>query len=274
VETFLSAAKLLLELEEARGNKVEHFRVKRYLGWAAGSVGYGLMPGAALVKLSGHAAAQHWRTFAAIAERVSRLDLAVTVKFEPPAKRLAERLYWHHGQMVRGRGKPPRTRLALERERGQTFYIGSTSSDLLGRVYDKEKESGAAEYAGCYRWELQDSSKLALHRLRRLGDMADERPGIQSHVQHYFTKRGSACPIDGTGVPLYRSVHVQRTDDDRKLSWLRTTARPTVQSFAARGKLAAALHALGFELDDRMSAEASALPPLEFDPRTESRRYS
>src|SRR5919108_4981638 len=169
----LAKAKLALEERVAQGVKPEPTRVRRYAGWRAHDRGYAWDPDNVYVLLSGDAAAKWWAEFAPYVDRVSRLDLAVTVRFPSRQDGLSRALYdgWPHGPV--GRGKPPLVRLEEGKNGGWTLKVGAKSSDRQGRVYDKGVESGEPAYTNCYRWESQDRSSLALHRLPALGRATD-----------------------------------------------------------------------------------------------------
>jgi hypothetical protein len=265
----LAKAKLALDQREAWGYKAKPIRVRNYAGWRADDVGYAWDPDNVYVLLSGDAAARHWREFALHADRVSRLDLAVTYRLPQPPKQLARALYdgWPHGPT--GRGKPPLVRLEEGKNGGWTLKVGTPSSDRQGRVYDKGVESGEVAYADCYRWESQDRSSLALHRLRALGRAADYRRALQSDVRWYFERRGVPLPGDGPAVPLQDRVPMVRRGDPERLAYLRTYVRPTVRALVGRGLLYQVLCALGFEGDEQEHSSSSRIPPLEFDARND-----
>jgi DNA relaxase NicK len=257
-------AQQLLDIEEGKGNRVQPMRMKRYAGWLCGSVGYGMTEDATLVRLSGRAAFDHWRDFITEADRVSRMDLQVTIRFQRPVNRLAEALYHQYETACRGRGRPPEGGLRLNTGGGQTFTIGKHTSDLWSRVYDKEKQSREPDYQRCYRWELQDQSNAAVHRARALSHAPDPGSSILCHLHSYFTSRGSPVPWEWSGIPLQCEVPDGRTDDNRKLEWFRTQVRPSVEDMVGRGLLMEVLTALGFGGQETIESEKASRGGLEW----------
>lgn len=231
-------------LEEAgheRVNYVSH----GYSGWRAGGVTYGCRKDDDIVRLSGNAAGERWRTWGKHASNVSRIDLQVTHRIEGPPKSLGRTIY---NGLAEGD-------IALRRARGQaiiessdggcTLYVGSRTSEVFLRLYDKGVEQAFCEPGLLWRWEveLKDASAKAMYQdLTRLGcsDMI-----IAGHVRRIWSERGITPPWKPTAETCAPYVTRPVTDVARKLSWLRNQVSPTVAYLIRRGLRADVLQALG-----------------------------
>lgn len=198
-----------------------------------------------IVRVSGALAGSTWREIAAVASNCSRLDLAVTVKLESYQGDIAATSYREACAAARERGTELHVSMIVSNHGGGTAYLGSRKSELFGRIYDKERESGDGSYKSCWRWEVECKGHRALTYMRQLAIGGDERPHIQRVVGSYFQERGVSLPWDvGDSCGLRGPVLVE-TDDDRRLSWLSDQVRASVGGLINRGRREAVLDALG-----------------------------
>lgn len=124
--------------------------------------------------------------------------------------------------------------LILGQDRGDTLYVGSRKSDMLGRLYDKERESQDPAYKGCWRWEVQYRRAYALSAMRSLGCSSDPGASIQATVASWFTDRGIGATFATSTQPLAVRPNRPMADDARWLAWARKSVRPRAQELAVR----------------------------------------
>lgn len=168
------------------------------------------------------------------ATNVSRVDLAVTGRFDTPTDTVAEGEYRAAQTASRGRGRRPELTLILSEDRGDTLYVGSRTSDALGRLYNKWKESQAAEYIGCWRWEVQYRRGQALATARALQASSAQEAQVKATVASWFTGRGVRAAF-GTGASaLDNRVASKPTDDERWLAWARKSVQPRARRLVER----------------------------------------
>ena len=204
-----------------------HFRTR-----AQASIGVGRR--GCVATFSGGEAESGFRDCIDWASNVSRVDLAVTGRLNDPTSRLAEAQYRASGGAKRGRGRRSALTLILSEDRGDTLYVGSRKSDQLGRLYNKEKESGDAVYQGCWRWEVQFRRAAALSTARALRASMAPTQQIQATVASWFTRRGVGTAFDRLGDPLPNQVGAREPDDVRWLAWARKSVAPRAKEMALR----------------------------------------
>lgn len=253
-------AKSLLDLgvglakgEQARGNKPRKWRAMGYEGITIGRVTYGQRDTAATeVRLSGDAAAEYLDATVALADRITRLDLAVTYRFDRPYIRHGPENYVralkHHEQYP----KSALPSVAGNADGGFTLYLGHRASEYYFRQYNKEaqerKQMGKqydGRYDRCWRYELEMKASVPMAVCKKLMKAADRAEWIQGYIHTYATAHGLAVPFESAGgqelVPGFR----RKSDETTKLNHLARNVRPTVLWLNDRGRGADALRALG-----------------------------
>lgn len=168
------------------------------------------------------------------ATNVSRIDLAVTGRFDTPTDTVAEGEYRAAQTAPRGRGRRSELTLILSEDRGDTLYVGSRTSDALGRLYNKWKESRSAEYTGCWRWEVQYRRGQALATARALQASQAPQAQVQATVSSWFRGRGVRAAFGSSAVPLDNRVASRPSDDERWLAWARKSVQPRAKQLVAR----------------------------------------
>lgn len=177
--------------------------------------------------------------------RVTRIDLAVTITTEEPRYNLAQQGYYsvRNGSLL--------SQYHTTNQGGETLYLGSRSSQQVGRLYDKGAEK-KAEPGHIWRYEVEykkpKSGEFVSQVYESWAD--DERYWFEIYglVWEWFSSRGI--------VPIFdaRPDHAITTRPEliistptRRLAWLRDQVRPTVQELIAQGLKGQALNALGLE---------------------------
>lgn len=170
---------------------------------------------------------------------ISRIDLQITVKYDldliregryqyAAAKRYNATLPAHRRRQVR---------LFMGDDGGDTVYIGSPSSELRGRIYNKYKQSDETAYERCWRYEAVYRNKYADLVFRQVVDTDDAPTAIiVPTVVQFYRQRG----VDILNLGDWRGYTVQspkaaRTDVERKLRWIRNQVVPTIRKLAELG---------------------------------------
>jgi len=120
------------------------FRLMGFEGYAVGRVRFGRRNGDALLQLSGNLADDYLDTLVPLAERISRVDIAVTVRLPASDTLVAEN---HYAEACVWRDEHPTSALPMlvvNGDGGATCYVGRRTSDRLLRVYNKEAEQLAS----------------------------------------------------------------------------------------------------------------------------------
>jgi hypothetical protein len=256
-DSLIARAHCLLHQAESAGNRVLPFRGNGYKGWRCEGVAYGLRYDGALLSISSGAAASHWPEVLEASDHVTRVDLQTTVCDSTQNAARAEIAY-HLMQDNRKRaGRPISASLRLNSSGGQTLYLGSKQSDVMGRLYDKGVEKRFAEAGACWRYEVQYRRESAERAIREVSKSEAVHDIVASLVTTFFQTRGVAVPEvaechasdNPTGESYYLSK--QETGDTRSLRWLSTFVASTVKRLIDSGKRDDVLRALGLDVDEK-----------------------
>lgn len=234
----------LAKEEEARGAKPRKWRSMGYEGISMGRVQYGQRDVRATeLRLSGDSASVYFEPAFALADTVTRLDLAVTWRGDEPYPDLGHEFY---GLAVAHHHEKPGSALPWtvnDADGGFTAYIGKRESEYFCRIYNKEaqerKQMGKkydGKYDRCWRFELETKASVPMAVGKKwLGQ--DDRPAFtQAYLHEYLTKHGLTPPFDPAGGAQLVAGFRRASDEDTKLLHLQKNVAPTVRWLADRGR--------------------------------------
>jgi len=234
--------------EADAGNDLRPWSWMGYSGVTSGGASVGQRSDGVICRLSSGCAADHWIRPASIAEHVSRLDLAVTVRLLPEENPAAEayRLATQAGAGRRGRSIQRATHIETLSE-GETCYLGSRKSARFGRLYNKGLESKEEMYRDCWRWEVEYKEQAATPVAVSVAKCGNQASAVLAYVWDAFASWGSppGWGVDATippGVPAR-----QPNDDERRLGWLYRQVRPVISRLVSHGRRTEVLSALGLD---------------------------
>src|SRR6516162_4751641 len=127
-----------------------------------------------LLQFSGEAADRYFMKAYSGGGHVSRVDWQVTMPMGPKQWEYIEAAYHESEGKPKTRGKNVEPQMSIRPSGARMATFGSRTSEVYGRIYDKERESGKEVYAGCIRWEVEYHNK-------RAGDICD----YLSRREHY-----------------------------------------------------------------------------------------
>lgn len=225
-------AESIVDLHAAEGYKRRPWAKWGYVGESARFVSFGRKEGSTCLVLSGEAADAWFDHVADLADHVSRVDLCVTVKTEPPMEGVARR---HYGELVNARqsnGHLPTGSIIESTDGGSTCYLGRRISDRFLRVYDKSREVGEEAEPGLWRYELELKNASAVDAVRWLANSPDRPDRCRATLHRYCTSRGihPIYPYHGESLQLRSSRPY--TDLEGKLNWLAKTVGKSAQEAA------------------------------------------
>lgn len=252
---------------EANGNHPHVWRLMGYEGKHTGPIEYGQRDDAStILRLSGQKANDVLDVALSLADRVTRIDLAVTWRCEPPdpllgrnAYALAEMFHQSH----------PRSALPWftgDAAGGYTCYVGARGGDNFFRVYNKGAEciasgddEGAERYRGCWRYELEAGGGLSA-RLAEMVQLEEDRPQlVQNYVYAYADAHGIPPAFPRTGAQRLIGGFHRRSDDDSALKHIRKSVRPTAERLRAHGRDDDLRDALGFDQGAQLLRELQGI---------------
>lgn len=220
-----------------------------YSGSAFGPVRWGFRPDGVMVQASGQAAHIICELLPWVGWHCTRIDLQVTVK---DTRSTQERMLLHRNQALTGRtaaggGRPWRVRYIEGMGDGDSLYIGSRASQVMMRVYDKERESGRAdEYLGCVRYEVEFKGAAARTAFAQVTDSTARRRAVLDIVAAKCAHYGIEAPLDTpTGAVYNIRGQAEVTDLEAQMCWLARSVAPVVKRLTRLGYKADVLQALG-----------------------------
>lgn len=248
-------ARMLARTGEGKDERETPFRLKGYQGWQVGRVRFGSRPGAALIQLSGDAAATHFDDLAPVADSISRVDIAVTARLSQTDNDLGLRSYLNAQGWYLNHNNAARPSFHGDADGGYTCYVGERTSDWFLRVYNKAVETRldpdqAEHYRDCWRYELEckggTTGNLVAELAAHEGDA--RAAAIQDMVWEYVHRHGMVPAFPKAGsvalVPGFR----RRSDRASKLNWLARSVAPAVTWLAETGDAAEIYEALGLSI--------------------------
>lgn len=224
-----------------------------YQGIACGHVQYGEREGSVIVRLGGYMAKDNWMILVDFCDNVSRIDLQCTYKTEEEPDVVIHRHYKEVQRHRRLFKKAPKLTRLCDDDGGYTVYTGRRVSNVLGRIYNKGKESKEKRYTRCVRYEVQFNGKrakwVALATLRSHYNSVD----IGRAVLEFFRSRGVRCNPLLDKLSALVSIDTSGpkaivTDIQRKLEWLVRSVGPTVRLLVSRGYRTEVFGVLGLNL--------------------------
>lgn len=235
----------LLMRSAQQGNRVAYFKRGPYQGGQTRDVGYAEHHGRGLVELRGEVARDWGLLLLPWTDKVSRIDLQVTVNQEPYWDDMAYCAWLDAKDKARIEGRPAHYTLYADATKGHTLYIGRRASRFQARLYEKGKEDGAAEWENCWRYEVQARRERAQQVAGELGGASQPEAEITRLVHSHFNARG-VVPIYHPSEPYQLApLPPECTDSARSLKWLGSSVAPVVERLYSTGDYDAALRALG-----------------------------
>lgn len=200
---------------------------------------------------SGEAADVVFQQTVPTARKITRIDVQVTVSLYKPNCDIAENGYRTNS------ASPNRKYGLIQNSRnGQTLYVGSRTSAQFGRVYDKGVESGYDEPGKLWRYEVELKKPVSDSVARQLANWQNPdrarayQEAIVPFVFDWFLHRGVGPVFARTGTnEIVTEVGRRVTSDEKKLEWLTTQVRPTIQYLLGKGKAEKLSAALGCKVE-------------------------
>lgn len=208
-----------------------------YYGETGDGVGYGSRPDGFIFQASGPSAADA-REMDIPFDSVPRADIAVTIWYETDASDAIK----HYAQVSR-RFSASKGALAWKvthidgGKDGDTTYVGARTSDTFIRIYDKARESqGQSDYEGAIRYEVEFKGQAAYQVWAAAYHTAPGREYLAGLVRSTLAARGIFLPraLEASRVAAPK-VERPVSSTDRRLAWLRSQVRPSIERLLTAG---------------------------------------
>lgn len=247
-ENLRAVAWQLLYEQAGLGSDLKPWSWMGYGGYICGPIAMGERHDGCYCRLSGRCAHDNWRRCAVWADNVSRIDLQCTVRLPDTTNPAALAYAAVQHPDIRRRGRAVTTATHIENtKRGETTYIGSRSSDRMGRLYNKGVESKEEVYRDCWRWEIEYKNRAAPHVSGWLSLQPDDATAVAATVHRAYADWGAPPDWRAGALDVSSPPARQQTDDERRLAWLYAQVRPVVAGLTERGRLVEVVRALGLE---------------------------
>jgi DNA relaxase NicK len=233
----------LIEQSTSIGNDVCTYRARDYIGYQSGGVCVGTRSDTHIIRLSSDEAREHWREVYQLATNVSRIDLQLTFKLERAHESYIREEHARAIRAKQGQGRRREIELRWNNVKGDTLYLGSRTSDIFARMYDKGCESKTEQAGKLIRQEIEYKGKTAVAVSDRVHESESEQTSIAQFVSTYIRRFDLQTPENATAnVQCARGL---TTNNDIKRQWLRTAVRPSIKRLLEAGMLEEVLEALG-----------------------------
>jgi hypothetical protein len=220
-----------------------------FVGESARFASFGHRADDTCVVLSGWVADGFFEPICRWATSISRLDIQVTVKTDPPLEGVARKNYAEFIRSGPG-GRQGATASIIESSDGSsTAYLGRRISAKWLRIYDKQRESGEDQYAGCWRYELELKNDAAMACARYLLASDDRRRDVGATLYRHCTTHGAQPIYSPNGEGLYLLAPRPFTDFAQRCDWLAKSVAGAAQEVSAAIGPVALLGILGVDVD-------------------------
>ena len=237
-----------------------------YNGRIGDHFSWGLRWDGAILQLHGYLAEKYWEQAARRSANVTRIDIAVTVRYDEAQEGVAEDAYLRGKRADEGNPRAPSRSLIVSSGGGSTAYIGNRSSQVFARIYDKWRERNDEQWRNCWRWEVEYKSDLANDCATRLLASPDVPCAIRELVSSHYVRRSMAARWMADGRTMRLNAQRQPSTVASRLCWLSDTCRPVVKRLLASVSILDLLFAVG--LDSESIQVYQELPQNQLDGET------
>lgn len=234
VKPLLKVAKGIVSKEVQRGNDRRTWKGQGYFGERAGGASWGVRGDTYIAMLSSGCARENWREVGEWATNCTRLDLQQTILLEEEDRGFFDRMEAFLLSRPAGRGRSAQVTRVRDSKGGNTLYLGSRTSDVYYRVYDKGVESGTYEPGRLIRFEIELKRDLAKTAMLNVLRSKSEKDEILSIIAGLFGRQ--SVNISSSYVQLLEVACVDSSSDvQQRLRYLAKSVRPLVQKLISAG---------------------------------------
>jgi len=224
---------------QALGNTIKRRSLMGFDGWESGGSFVGSNETMHYAQFAGKYANDAYHFVSHPKVHIARIDLQITVQYDvelPKEGRYQYARALHHNKSL-PKHRERKIHLYAGSDGSDTVYVGSPSSDLRGRIYNKEKQSGEAAYQRSWRYEVVYRNEYADSMFRRINTANDQTTAIiLQEVVTWYSERG--IMVLGVGLQTGHTVKPPKqpkSDVERKLRWVKTQVVPTIRKLAEMG---------------------------------------
>ncbi len=221
--------------EAGNGHTREDWSAMGYVGFKTGALKYGERRAVeGIMILSGPLAEKAGYSPKIRADRVTRVDVQVTVRLDPPDPLLASRLQRKLQKIYRGKKRKPFLSL-LQDQTGDTLYVGKRGNDISLRFYDKSFQMNEQLTGVCWRYEVQYRREPAKKAMRLIKTADNPNLTVVGLIASEFEKR--SIVVGFSSVHSVSAIEMGRelTTNDGKIAWLEKCVAPVITQLCFAG---------------------------------------
>lgn len=228
-----------LEQVQAYGNTYKRRSMLGFDGWESGGCFVGSNDTMHFASFAGKYANDAWHYLEHPKVHISRVDLQITVQYDVELNK--EGRYQYASAIRHNRSLPEHRRRRIDLWAGSdgsdTTYVGSPSSDVRGRVYNKAKQSNEQAYERSWRYEVVYKNDYAGSVFRQLLNATNEVSDvILSETLNWYAQRGIiVLDVRANGRNAIEPPKQPKSDVERKLRWIKNQVVPTIRKLAELG---------------------------------------
>jgi len=230
-------AQELYEERQAQGTQPGAYSSHGYSGYRFKdfSLAYGEKDKMLLTLIGGLAHDRHKELVRLVDEKVTRLDLAVTVLLTVATAVAALGFAKLGAGGSSGQKYRAKTTYITGDDGGSTLYLGRRSGDRMGRVYDKGVQSGKAPPGFCWRYEAQLRRRAAEGVWQVIKRENFEAGRVSTYVWQFFADRGVTPIYEPGSEAIEVERYISVNDHQKRLVWLTRCVKPVVSQLILAG---------------------------------------
>jgi DNA relaxase NicK len=242
---FENVVRAVRRTEIKDGNFVEGWGFSGYKGEKVSGLEWGYRHDGAIVRLSGFSAQRWYKKFGKLATNCSRIDLQTTVLYDEAWSKTVKRHWREARRWFNERKSRPRPKKIEGVDGPETIYSGQRVSDVFLRCYHRGSKKGHEKAVGHIRYEAELKAHRGKQTLARILSAPNVYHHTRSQVWTAFTDRGYSLAWPDVDHQHFVCDRIA-SDYERRLKWLRSQIRPTVEMMIELGRADECLEALGF----------------------------
>lgn len=227
-------------------------RALGYVGDKIGTLFIGTSPQGGILRVSGALSEVACKMLAWLPgnHHVTRLDFQLTWELQDDDMGRAERIATEvrKAQAASTLKNAPKVRLLTSYGEGDTVNIGSRSSEVFIRIYDKSREQKVMGPPWLWRYEVELKGERALQAMRLYKASSGDNHTVYQIVDYWMRDRLVPVPWQATDALDWPQVGRPETDAERKLKWLENSVKSSVQYLIHKGHRQLVYEALGLDV--------------------------
>ena len=206
----------------------EPWKAQGYTGTQRAGLAFGTRePDQAMMRISGDLAIKAYPGIPIAPERVTRIDLQVTVALDAPDDRIAIKHYEILRDLTTD-GQSATMYKLISSPTGDTLYLGKRTHARMLRFYDKSLDYGMQELGWVWRYEVEYKGRAAKNMAKTVSYMKDPYSDIAAVVWADYEARGFRPAYRTDRSITAMEVGTTYKTPEGQVKWLERCVSPVV----------------------------------------------